>query len=116
MSISLKNISLSSVLSLQEQIEVACKIPVDKQVLLASGGECLDSNAKVCTYSAGTDTNPIFLFSKCLDESPEPSVETPCVSDIGKHFFLHSKIGVLGYLLFFFHLHLTLAITAILIF
>lgn len=73
-----------SVLSLQEQIEIAYKIPVDKQVLLASGGECLDSNAKVCTYSAGTDTNPIFLFSKCLGESPVQSEDGPNISDIGK--------------------------------
>lgn len=30
---------------------------------MASGGECLEPNARVCTYSAGTDTNPVFLFS-----------------------------------------------------
>lgn len=34
---------------------------------MASGGECLDPKVRVCTYSAGTDTNPVFLFSKSID-------------------------------------------------
>ena len=33
---------------------MTCKIPVDKQVLLISGGESLDPVAKVGSYSSGT--------------------------------------------------------------
>jgi RB1-inducible coiled-coil protein 1 len=61
-----------SVKQLQDVIETSCGIPVDKQVLLVSGGECLDPAARVCSYSAGTDTNPIFLFSKSTIESVAP--------------------------------------------
>nr|CAD7257996.1 unnamed protein product [Timema shepardi] len=61
-----------SVVQLKEVIERACRIPADKQVLLVSGGESLDPNARVCSYSAGADTNPIFLFSKCTIESMTP--------------------------------------------
>lgn len=69
---------------LQKHIEQQCKIPVDQQVLLASGGECLDPNVRVCTYSAGTDTNPVFLFTKSLTESPNPSTASiNTSSDIG---------------------------------
>ena len=32
--------------------------------MLISGGEWLDSQSRVGSYSAGTDTSPIFLFSK----------------------------------------------------
>lgn len=63
---------------LKESIECVCHIPSDKQVLLVSGGECLDPSARVCSYSAGTDTNPIFLFSKSSIESttpPSPSID-----------------------------------------
>lgn len=72
------NLALESVGQLKDVIEKSCKIPVDKQVLLVSGGECLDPCAKVCSYSAGTDTNPIFLFSKCTLENanpPSPSID-----------------------------------------
>jgi RB1-inducible coiled-coil protein 1 len=61
-----------SVKQLQDVIERSCGIPVDKQVLLVSGGECLDPVARVCSYSAGTDTNPIYLFSKSTIESISP--------------------------------------------
>ena len=40
------------------------------QVLLISGGESLEDNTNVCNYSAGTDTNPIFLFSADLTRDP----------------------------------------------
>nr|CAD7195119.1 unnamed protein product [Timema douglasi] len=66
------NLALESVVQLKEVIERACRIPADKQVLLVSGGESLDPNARVCSYSAGADTNPIFLFSKCTIESMTP--------------------------------------------
>ena len=42
------------------------------KVLLISGGENLQRDVRVCSYNAGTDTNPIFLFSKCLIESSVP--------------------------------------------
>lgn len=32
-------------------------------MLLISGGENLEDEERVCKYAAGTDTNPIFLFS-----------------------------------------------------
>ncbi|KAF5305192.1 hypothetical protein FQA39_LY09280 [Lamprigera yunnana] len=70
--------AVQSVSYLQEQIEKICKIEVEHQVLLVSGGESLDHNARVCSYSAGTDTNPIYLFSRTDIESkipPTPSVE-----------------------------------------
>lgn len=57
---------------LKDVIEGSCGIPVDKQVLLVSGGECLDPTARVCSYSAGTDTNPIYLFSKSTIEGLTP--------------------------------------------
>ncbi|KAF5307853.1 hypothetical protein FQR65_LT06585 [Abscondita terminalis] len=71
--------AIESVSYLQEQIEKTCKIDVEHQVLLVSGGESLDRNARVCSYSAGTDTNPIYLFSRTDIESkipPAPSVES----------------------------------------
>ncbi|KAK8375205.1 hypothetical protein O3P69_007850 [Scylla paramamosain] len=48
------------------------------RVLLPSGCETLDSCKQVCRYSAGTNTSPIFLFSKVAIEgaaSPTPSVQ-----------------------------------------
>ncbi|KAJ9589366.1 hypothetical protein L9F63_017418 [Diploptera punctata] len=66
------NLALESVRHLKEVIERHCGIPVDKQVLLVSGGDCLDPTMRVCSYSAGTDTNPIYLFSKSTIESQSP--------------------------------------------
>ena len=43
-------------------------------MLLISGGEPLEPNSRVCDYSAGTDTNPIFLFNKLMIESNMPPV------------------------------------------
>ncbi|XP_014260656.1 RB1-inducible coiled-coil protein 1 isoform X2 [Cimex lectularius] len=70
------NLALENVGQLKEAIQRTCGIAVDKQVLLVSGGECLEPNVRVCSYSAGTDTNPIFLFSKSSIESTTP----PCPS------------------------------------
>lgn len=39
---------------LQEAIAASYNIQPDKQVMLISGGENLDPNARVCSYSAGT--------------------------------------------------------------
>lgn len=66
------NVCVFSVKQLKDVIERSCGISVDKQVLLVSGGECLDPTARVCSYSAGTDTNPIYLFSKSTIESVTP--------------------------------------------
>lgn len=68
------NLALGSVEQLKESIERVSKIPVEKQVLLVSGGECLDPAVRVCSYSAGTDTNPIYLFSKSTLENAQPPV------------------------------------------
>ncbi|XP_032666874.1 RB1-inducible coiled-coil protein 1 isoform X2 [Odontomachus brunneus] len=54
-----------------------------------SGGESLEPNARVCSYSAGTDTNPIYLFSKSAIESPLPP--TPSI-DYGSDVDLQSQI------------------------
>ena len=50
-------------------------------MLLISGGESLNLTSRVCSYSsAGTDTSPIFLFSKNSIESLSPPT---CVTDYG---------------------------------
>ncbi|XP_046746748.1 RB1-inducible coiled-coil protein 1 isoform X2 [Diprion similis] len=67
-------LALESVSQLKEAIERECGVAAGQQVLLVSGGESLEPNARVCTYSAGTDTNPIYLFSKAAIESPQPPV------------------------------------------
>ncbi|XP_072026877.1 RB1-inducible coiled-coil protein 1-like [Amphiura filiformis] len=67
-------LTMESVQRLQESIEIEYQIPVDKQVLLISGGQSLDPQMRVCSYSAGTDTNPIFLFSKGTIESATPPI------------------------------------------
>lgn len=80
---------LYSVGQLKEVIEQTQSIPTDKQVLLISGGECLNSAMPVSSYGSGTDTNPIFLFNKKLHEqlpepsSPETKRQNPHVEKIG---------------------------------
>ncbi|CAG7838501.1 unnamed protein product [Allacma fusca] len=67
-------LALNTVSNLKEAIWSSYRIPVDRQVLLVSGGECLDPASRVCSYSAGTDTNPIFLFNKTnIESSPTSS-------------------------------------------
>lgn len=53
-----------SVSSLRLAIERKTKVPANSLVLLVSGGEVLQSDHMVSSYSAGTDTNPIYMFSK----------------------------------------------------
>lgn len=53
-----------SVSSLKLAIERKTKVPSNLLVLLVSGGEVLQSDHMVSSYSAGTDTNPIYMFSK----------------------------------------------------
>lgn len=66
------NLALESVGQLKEAIEKTYGIKCDKQVLLASGGGILESSARVCCYSAGTDTSPIFLFNMAFIGSSAP--------------------------------------------
>lgn len=69
----------NSVQSLTQAIERQYGIPASSQVLLVSGGETLELANRVCSYSAGTDTNPIFMFSSDLEQrnppAPWPSIE-----------------------------------------
>jgi RB1-inducible coiled-coil protein 1 len=70
-----------SVANLKSAIAAQCQIPEEKQVLLISGGESLNLSSRVCSYSsAGTDTSPIFLFSKNAIEALVPPT---CVTDYG---------------------------------
>ncbi|NXL50792.1 RBCC1 protein, partial [Podilymbus podiceps] len=53
-----------SVADLKHAIQTKYKIAIQHQVLVVNGGECMAPDRRVCSYSAGTDTNPIFLFNK----------------------------------------------------
>lgn len=72
-------LAMESIQVLMSTVASVTGIPEDKQVLLISNGEALDPAERVCSYSsAGTDTNPIFLFSKSTIESsipPSPSLD-----------------------------------------
>ncbi|KAJ0058691.1 hypothetical protein NL108_000393, partial [Boleophthalmus pectinirostris] len=52
------------VLELKHAIQAKYKIAIQHQVLVVNGGECMAGDRRVCSYSAGTETNPIFLFNK----------------------------------------------------
>lgn len=69
-----------SVQNLKETIERLHGIPVEKQVLLISGGEVLQPGTRVCSYSSGTDENPIYMFSTIFNKEknllPWPSIES----------------------------------------
>ncbi|PNI42288.1 RB1CC1 isoform 8, partial [Pan troglodytes] len=54
----------AGVADLKHAIQSKYKIAIQHQVLVVNGGECMAADRRVCTYSAGTDTNPIFLFNK----------------------------------------------------
>lgn len=82
-------LALQSVSELMEAIERECGVVAAHQVLLMSGGESLQPNARVCSYSAGTDTNPIYLFSKAAIENQIPP--TPSI-DYGSDIDLQSQI------------------------
>ncbi|CAG9827239.1 unnamed protein product [Diabrotica balteata] len=83
------SLALESVDNLKRYVQEEFKIPAEKQVLLISGGECLDPKKRVCSYSAGTDTNPIFLFSKSIIESPTPP---PSTGDYGSESDVDLKV------------------------
>ncbi|KAM3865564.1 RB1-inducible coiled-coil protein 1 [Diretmus argenteus] len=57
-------LAVQTVLELKHAIQVKYKIATQHQVLVVNGGECMAAERRVCSYSAGTDTNPIFLFNK----------------------------------------------------
>ncbi|KAJ6648456.1 RB1-inducible coiled-coil protein 1 [Pseudolycoriella hygida] len=69
--------ALESVENLKKAIERVNGLSVKNQVLLISGGEILQDGCKVCSYSSGTDTNPIYVFSTAFsDVKPlAPSIE-----------------------------------------
>lgn len=68
-------LAMDKVGNLKKAIATKTDIPEEKQVLLISGGESLNSMQRVCSYSsAGTDTSPIFLFAKINIESNQPPI------------------------------------------
>ncbi|XP_072267314.1 RB1-inducible coiled-coil protein 1 isoform X2 [Pyxicephalus adspersus] len=57
-------LAVQTVNDLKHAIQTKYKIAVQQQILVVNGGECMAPDRRVCSYSAGTDTNPIFLFNK----------------------------------------------------
>ncbi|XP_028659355.2 LOW QUALITY PROTEIN: RB1-inducible coiled-coil protein 1 [Erpetoichthys calabaricus] len=57
-------LAVQTVADLKHAIQIKYKISIQNQVLVVNGGECMVADRRVCSYSAGTDTNPIFLFNK----------------------------------------------------
>uniref|UniRef100_A0A8C3WT83 RB1-inducible coiled-coil protein 1 n=1 Tax=Catagonus wagneri TaxID=51154 RepID=A0A8C3WT83_9CETA len=57
-------LTVQTVADLKHAIHSKYRIATQHQVLVVNGGECMAADRRVCTYSAGTDTNPIFLFNK----------------------------------------------------
>uniref|UniRef100_A0A3Q3X8V6 RB1-inducible coiled-coil protein 1 n=1 Tax=Mola mola TaxID=94237 RepID=A0A3Q3X8V6_MOLML len=58
------DLAVQTVLELKHAIQTKYKIATQHQVLVVNGGECMAAERRVCSYSAGTETNPIFLFNK----------------------------------------------------
>ncbi|CAB1448538.1 unnamed protein product [Pleuronectes platessa] len=58
------DLAVQTVLELKHAIQAKYKIATQHQVLVVNGGECMAAERRVCSYSAGTETNPIFLFNK----------------------------------------------------
>lgn len=72
--------ALENVRSLKETIERHYGIPSNSIVLLVSGGGTLQDENRVCNYTAGTDTNPIYMFSNSVTsdvrhQPPWPSID-----------------------------------------
>ncbi|XP_003256001.1 RB1-inducible coiled-coil protein 1 isoform X1 [Nomascus leucogenys] len=65
-------LTVQTVADLKHAIQSKYKIAIQHQVLVVNGGECMAADRRVCTYSAGTDTNPIFLFNKEMILSDRP--------------------------------------------
>jgi len=72
-----------SVADLKIKIEEKCHIPIERQVLLINGGESLDSKKNLCSYVAGTDSNPIYLFSTNYDISKLDILKHMTYDDLG---------------------------------
>jgi hypothetical protein len=87
------NLALEKVNYLKGVIARSCRIPPDKQVLLISGGESLDAEERVCKYAAGTDTNPIFLFSLISIESSMPPEIHPEIASEFSESELNEKVN-----------------------
>uniref|UniRef100_A0A3Q2V7F8 RB1-inducible coiled-coil protein 1 n=1 Tax=Haplochromis burtoni TaxID=8153 RepID=A0A3Q2V7F8_HAPBU len=58
------DLAVQTVQELKHAIQAKYKIAIPHQVLVVNGGECMAAERRVCSYSAGTETNPIFLFNK----------------------------------------------------
>ncbi|XP_061776460.1 RB1-inducible coiled-coil protein 1 isoform X1 [Nerophis ophidion] len=58
------DLAVQTVVELKHAIQAKYKIAIQHQVLVVNGGECMAAERRVCSYSAGTETNPIFLFNK----------------------------------------------------
>ncbi|KAG8442063.1 hypothetical protein GDO86_011018, partial [Hymenochirus boettgeri] len=67
-------LAVQTVADLKHAIQTKYKIAVQHQILVVNGGECMASERRVCSYSAGTDTNPIFLFNKEMILCERPPV------------------------------------------
>ncbi|XP_056637199.1 RB1-inducible coiled-coil protein 1 isoform X2 [Diorhabda sublineata] len=91
------NLALETVGNLKNVIQEELNIAANKMVLLISGGISLNNRMRVCSYSAGTDTNPIFLFSKSIIESPIPplpGLDSASESDIEQKVREHCDMPV----------------------
>uniref|UniRef100_UPI00358DD9AC RB1-inducible coiled-coil protein 1-like isoform X1 n=2 Tax=Myxine glutinosa TaxID=7769 RepID=UPI00358DD9AC len=79
-------LAIQSVTELKIAIQKHHRISIQHQVLVVNGGESMAPERRVCSYCAGTDTNPIFLFSKELilrDKSPAvPRIVFPAETEI----------------------------------
>lgn len=67
-------LAVQTVTDLKHAIQTKYKIAVQHQILVVNGGECMAPDRRVCSYSAGTDTNPIFLFNKEMILCERPPV------------------------------------------
>ncbi|KAG8570845.1 hypothetical protein GDO81_011446 [Engystomops pustulosus] len=67
-------LAVQTVTDLKHAIQTKYKIAVQHQILVVNGGECMSPDRRVCSYSAGTDTNPIFLFNKEMILCERPPV------------------------------------------
>ncbi|XP_074655455.1 RB1-inducible coiled-coil protein 1-like [Tubulanus polymorphus] len=69
-------LAMETVANLKKVIAHRQHVPEERQVLLISGGDNLEPTQRVCSYSAGTDTNPIFLFCQNTIEDGAPPIST----------------------------------------
>ncbi|XP_029447130.1 LOW QUALITY PROTEIN: RB1-inducible coiled-coil protein 1 [Rhinatrema bivittatum] len=67
-------LAVQTVADLKHAIQTKYKIGILHQILVVNGGECMAPDRRVCSYSAGTDTNPIFLFNKEMILCERPPV------------------------------------------